>query len=48
MIRGIDVDCGCFGSFHRKVDYVMVLTDVFLLYLALNIFLPFRKSAPET
>lgn len=48
MVRGIDVDCGCFGSIGRKVDYLLVLTDVFLLYLAFNIFLSNKQSAKKT
>lgn len=44
MIRGIDVECGCFGSLGRRVDYKLLLTDLGLLFLGLNILL-FRKSA---
>ena len=47
MFRGLDVDCGCFGSFDRKVDYLLVLADGFLLYLAFNLFLSFRQSATK-
>jgi putative oxidoreductase len=38
LFRGIDVDCGCFGSLGRHVDYRLLLTDIVLLYLTLNIF----------
>jgi putative oxidoreductase len=44
MIRGIDVECGCFGSLSRRVDIILLLTDLGLLFLSLNVFL-FRKSA---
>lgn len=42
IMRGIDIDCGCFGSFSQKVDYKLILTDCVLLFLSLNIF--FSKS----
>lgn len=38
IARGIDVDCGCFGSFSRKVDYTLLLTDCILLFFSLNVF----------
>jgi putative oxidoreductase len=38
LIRGIDVECGCFGSLSRTVDYKLLLTDLGLLFLALSIF----------
>ena len=46
LIRGIDVECGCFGSLGRQVDYKLLLTDCALLFLSLNIFF-FRKSLPK-
>ena len=42
LIRGIDVECGCFGSLGRQVDYKLLLTDGALLFLSLNIFF-YRK-----
>jgi len=42
IMRGIDIDCGCFGSFSQKMDYKLILTDCVLLFLSLNIF--FSKS----
>jgi len=42
LIRGIDVECGCFGSLGRQVDYKLLLTDSALLFFALNIFF-YRK-----
>ncbi len=43
MIRGINVECGCFGSLSSKVDYKLLLTDSALLFFSLNIFF-YRKS----
>ena len=44
LIRGIDVECGCFGNLARRVDAKLLLTDMGLLYLGLNVFF-FRNSA---
>ena len=44
ILRGIDIDCGCFGSLSRKVNYKLILTDGFLLVLSLNVFFA-RNSA---
>jgi putative oxidoreductase len=38
IIRGIDIDCGCFGNLSRKVDYELILMDSVLLFFSLNIF----------
>ena len=46
LIRGIDVECGCFGSLGRQVDYKLLLTDSALLFFSLNIFF-FRKPLPK-
>lgn len=43
IVRGIDIDCGCFGRFSQKVDYKLLLTDGILLFFSLNIF--FQKKA---
>jgi len=43
LIRGIDVECGCFGSLGRKVDYKLLLTDLTLLFFSLNVFF-YRQS----
>jgi uncharacterized membrane protein YphA (DoxX/SURF4 family) len=47
IFRGLDVDCGCFGSSGRHVDYSLLLADIVLLYLTLNIFVSSlsRRSA---
>ncbi len=40
LIRGIDIDCGCFGgSLSRRVDYKLILADSVLLFFSLNIYL---------
>jgi uncharacterized membrane protein YphA (DoxX/SURF4 family) len=44
ILRGLDVDCGCFGSIGRHVDYRLLLTDIVLLYLSLNILVSSLKS----
>ncbi len=38
LIRGIDIDCGCFGSLSGKVDYKLIVTDSILLFFCLNIY----------
>lgn len=43
LIRGLDVECGCFGSLSRQVDYKLLLTDCAFLFFSLNIFF-YRKS----
>ena len=47
LIRGIDVECGCFGSFSRKVDFKLILTDAALLFLSLSLFRSWRKPAAD-
>jgi uncharacterized membrane protein YphA (DoxX/SURF4 family) len=42
LARGIDTSCGCFGSFSRRADLTLILTDIGLLYLVLCVF--FAKS----
>jgi putative oxidoreductase len=48
IFRGLDVDCGCFGSIGRHVDYRLLLTDIVLLYLTLNIFISSIRSRSKT
>ncbi|MGQ9672410.1 MAG: MauE/DoxX family redox-associated membrane protein [Candidatus Aminicenantales bacterium] len=38
LLRGIDTSCGCFGSFSRKADLSLILTDSVLLFFSLSIF----------
>jgi len=35
MARGLDVDCGCFGSLSRKSGWSVVLEDLGMLFLGL-------------
>ena len=35
MIRGLDVDCGCFGAIDRKAGLSVILEDLAMLYLGL-------------
>jgi len=35
MARGLDVDCGCFGSLSRKSGWGVILEDLAMLYLGL-------------
>jgi len=44
ILRGLDIDCGCFGSLSRKADYKLILIDSLLLFFTLNIFFS-RKTA---
>ena len=37
ILRGLDIDCGCFGNLGRKVDYKLLLVDSLLLFFSLNI-----------
>lgn len=38
MIRGLDVNCGCFGAIDRKAGLGVILEDLTMLYMALAIF----------
>ena len=35
MVRGLDVDCGCFGSLSRKSGWSVILEDLGMLVLGL-------------
>jgi len=37
MARGLDVDCGCFGSLSRKADGRLILEDAVMLFMALEV-----------
>jgi len=39
MIRGLDVDCGCFGALDRKAGLGVILEDLGMLYLGLCLLL---------
>jgi putative oxidoreductase len=38
-IRGLDIDCGCFGSLERKVGVQAILEDTFLLVISMSVLL---------
>lgn len=45
MARGIDTDCGCFGSLSHKADWWLLLQDGVLLLMSLSVLL--AKSGPR-
>jgi len=48
MARGIDVDCGCFGSLSRKSGWGVVFEDLAMLLMGLYVLLsPTKKNKRE-
>jgi len=45
MIRGLDIDCGCFGAIDRKAGLSVILEDLALLYLGLCILIEPRRPS---
>ena len=45
MIRGLDVDCGCFGALSRKAGWSLILEDAAMLFMALQVVFFERKAA---
>lgn len=43
MIRGLDVDCGCFGAVSRKSGWGVILEDLAMLAMGLGLFFPPKK-----
>ena len=43
-IRGLDIDCGCFGSLERKVGIQAIFEDTLLLVISMSVLL-FEKNA---
>jgi uncharacterized membrane protein YphA (DoxX/SURF4 family) len=43
MARGLDVDCGCFGSLSRKSGWSVVLEDLGMLALGLALLIAPKK-----
>ncbi|MBN2244679.1 MAG: DoxX family membrane protein [Candidatus Aminicenantes bacterium] len=43
IFRGIDIDCGCFGSLSSRVDYKLILEDLVLLFFSINIYISSSK-----
>jgi uncharacterized membrane protein YphA (DoxX/SURF4 family) len=37
VLRGIDVDCGCFGTFSRKADLMLILEDALMLFMSFQL-----------
>lgn len=46
IVRGLDVDCGCFGSLSSKADWRLVVQDVVLLAMSLAILFRTDSNAP--
>jgi len=44
IFRGISVDCGCFGTFSRKADFMLMAQDLVMLLLSGTVFL---KTKPK-
>jgi len=42
IIRGIDVECGCFGTFSRRTDFWLILED--LIWLIISLLLLFSPA----
>jgi uncharacterized membrane protein YphA (DoxX/SURF4 family) len=45
MVRGLDVDCGCFGAFDRKAGWSVILEDLAMLTLGLCLLFAPRKPS---
>jgi len=46
IIRGISVDCGCFGTFSRKADFMLMAQDLGMLLLSGTVFLKAKQKFP--
>jgi putative oxidoreductase len=44
IVRGLDVDCGCFGTLSRRADLGLIAEDLLMLSMALSILFD-RKPA---
>jgi uncharacterized membrane protein YphA (DoxX/SURF4 family) len=44
IVRGLDVDCGCFGAISRKAGFGVILEDLGMLYMGLCVLFGPRKS----
>lgn len=45
MFRGISVDCGCFGSFSRKADFLLMAQDLGMLLLSGTVFFVLKPKS---
>jgi uncharacterized membrane protein YphA (DoxX/SURF4 family) len=46
IIRGIDVDCGCFGALSRRAGPGLVLEDLLMLGMALSLLFERKPARP--
>jgi putative oxidoreductase len=46
MVRGLDVDCGCFGALSRKAGLGVILEDLAMLYLGMCLLFQKRRTSP--
>jgi len=44
VLRGIETDCGCFGSLSGKADLKLIAMDAVLLFFSINILLAKKKA----
>ncbi len=44
VLRGIDTDCGCFGSLSGKADFKLIAMDAVFLFFSLNVLLAKKKE----
>jgi hypothetical protein len=44
IVRGLDVDCGCFGTLSRRADLGLIVEDLLMLSMALSVLFE-RKPA---
>lgn len=47
MVRGLDVDCGCFGPAARKAGWGVILEDLGMLILGLTLLFEKRTGTPS-
>ncbi len=45
ILRGISVECGCFGALSRQADFRLIVEDVLMLYMALCVLFENRKPS---
>lgn len=46
MLRGLDVDCGCFGSLSRKSGWGVILEDLGMLAMGLVLLFSAKRDGP--
>ncbi len=47
IIRGLDVDCGCFGALSRKAGWPLILEDAVMLFMTAQVFFARPRTAPR-